>query len=120
MASSSLQYGKRYIQRSYRCMGKLRMYAPLERCHNKGWSANKLYAEASQELDSGSYKTAIEYYEKLEARYPFGRYAICDMMYCASSPSSAATGSCLRKISVGIVPCLSVASTMRRRFSPRP
>ena len=42
----------------------------------KGWSANKLYSEAAQELDAGSYKTAIEYYEKLEARYPFGRYAM--------------------------------------------
>lgn len=42
----------------------------------KDWSAAKLYAEASEELDSGGYKTAIEYYEKLEARYPFGRYAM--------------------------------------------
>lgn len=42
----------------------------------KGWSASKLYAEASDELNSGNYKTAIEYYEKLEARYPFGRYAM--------------------------------------------
>jgi len=42
----------------------------------KGWSASKLYAEASEELSSGNYTTAIEYYEKLEARYPFGRYAM--------------------------------------------
>ena len=40
--SGSLQYGKRYIQRCYRCMGKRKMYAPVERCRNKGWSANKL------------------------------------------------------------------------------
>lgn len=40
--SSSVQHGKRYIQRCYRCKGKLKMYAPVERCHNKGWSANKL------------------------------------------------------------------------------
>ncbi len=40
--SGGLQYGKRYIQRCYRCMGKLKMYAPVERCQNKGWSANKL------------------------------------------------------------------------------
>jgi len=26
----------------YQCMGKLKMYAPVERCCNKGWSANKL------------------------------------------------------------------------------
>ncbi len=42
IGSISIQYGKRYIQRSYRCMGKQKMYAPLERCHNKGWSANRL------------------------------------------------------------------------------
>ncbi len=42
----------------------------------EGWSAAKLYAEASEEMDSGSYKQAIELYEKLEARYPFGRYAM--------------------------------------------
>lgn len=38
----SVQYGKRYVQRTYRCLGKLKMYAPVERCCNKGWSANKL------------------------------------------------------------------------------
>ena len=42
----------------------------------KDWSVSKLYSEAAKELDSGNYKTAIEYYEKLEARYPFGRYAM--------------------------------------------
>ncbi len=42
----------------------------------EGWSASKLYAEASEDMESGSYKEAIELYEKLEARYPFGRYAM--------------------------------------------
>jgi outer membrane protein assembly factor BamD len=42
----------------------------------KDWSASKLYSEASAELNSGGYETAIEYYEKLEARFPFGRYAM--------------------------------------------
>lgn len=42
----------------------------------EGWSASKLYAEAASEMDTGSYKTAIELYEKLEARFPFGRYAM--------------------------------------------
>ena len=41
----------------------------------KGWSQEKLYQEAKSELRSGSYETAIEYYEKLESRYPFGKYA---------------------------------------------
>jgi outer membrane protein assembly factor BamD len=50
----------------------------------EGWSASKLYAEAASEMDSGSYARAIELYEKLEARYPFGRYAMqaqLDMAY---------------------------------------
>jgi outer membrane protein assembly factor BamD len=42
----------------------------------EGWSAAKLYEEASAEMASGSYTRAIELYEKLEARYPFGRYAM--------------------------------------------
>ncbi len=41
----------------------------------KSWSAAKLYAEAKAELSSGGYDKAIQYYEKLEARYPYGRFA---------------------------------------------
>ena len=41
----------------------------------RGWSAQKLYAEAKDSLNSRNYDQAIKYYEKLEARYPFGRYA---------------------------------------------
>ena len=40
-----------------------------------GWSANKLYSEAKDELSSGNYQKAIKYYEKLESRYPYGRFA---------------------------------------------
>jgi outer membrane protein assembly factor BamD len=39
------------------------------------WSANKLYSEAKDELTAGNYQQAIKYYEKLEARFPYGRYA---------------------------------------------
>lgn len=42
----------------------------------EGWSAAKLYSEAASELDSSNYTRAVELYEKLEARYPFGRYAM--------------------------------------------
>ena len=35
---------KRYIQRRYRCTGKAKLYSPIERCCNKGWSANRLEA----------------------------------------------------------------------------
>jgi len=41
----------------------------------KDWSANQLYAEAKQKLAEQNYEKAIEYFETLEARYPFGRYA---------------------------------------------
>lgn len=41
----------------------------------KDWSAQKLYTEARAALQDKSYERAIDYYEKLEARYPFGRYA---------------------------------------------
>ncbi len=40
-----------------------------------GWSANKLYTEAKSALNDGAYTRAITYFEKLESRYPYGRYA---------------------------------------------
>jgi outer membrane protein assembly factor BamD len=40
-----------------------------------GWSAQKIYAEAKDALQSGTYERAVTLFEKLEARYPFGRYA---------------------------------------------
>jgi outer membrane protein assembly factor BamD len=42
----------------------------------RDWSASKLYNEAAQQLDAANYGRAIEYYEKLDARFPFGRYAM--------------------------------------------
>jgi outer membrane protein assembly factor BamD len=41
----------------------------------KTWSASRLYAEARDELSGGNYDKAIQYFEKLESRYPFGTYA---------------------------------------------
>jgi outer membrane protein assembly factor BamD len=41
----------------------------------KDWSAERLYNEAKSELMGGGYKKAVEYYQKLEARYPYGKYA---------------------------------------------
>lgn len=40
-----------------------------------GWSAERLYSEAKEEIGTGNYQRAISLLEKLEARYPFGRYA---------------------------------------------
>jgi outer membrane protein assembly factor BamD len=38
-------------------------------------SANELYSRAKTALNAGDYETAINTFEKLEARYPFGKYA---------------------------------------------
>ena len=40
-----------------------------------GWSANKLYTEAKESMNEGGYEKAIKYFEKLESRYPYGRFA---------------------------------------------
>ncbi len=40
-----------------------------------GWTAQKLYSEAKTLMNEGAYERAIEMFEKLEARYPYGRYA---------------------------------------------
>ncbi len=41
----------------------------------RNWSVDKLYIEAKGELNAGNYKKSIGYYEKLESRFPYGRYA---------------------------------------------
>src|SRR6185369_10372394 len=48
---------------------------PNEKDETIGWSAQKLYSEAKDSIESKSYEKAIKYLEKLEARYPYGRYA---------------------------------------------
>lgn len=48
---------------------------PEESDETIGWSANKLYAEAKEAMSDGAFDKAIKYFEKLEARYPYGRYA---------------------------------------------
>lgn len=39
------------------------------------WSVETFYNEARKELANENYLTAIEYYETLESRFPFGKYA---------------------------------------------
>jgi outer membrane protein assembly factor BamD len=41
----------------------------------KSWPPERLYSAAREELDSRNYAKAISYYEKIESRYPYGRYA---------------------------------------------
>ncbi len=40
-----------------------------------GWSAQKLYGEAKDAMAARDWAKAIKYFEKLEARFPYGRYA---------------------------------------------
>ncbi len=40
-----------------------------------GWSAGKLYSEAKDAQADGTWDKAAKYLEKLESRYPYGRYA---------------------------------------------
>ena len=40
-----------------------------------GWSAQQLYQHAQKEVKDGDYQLAIEYYETLESRFPFGTLA---------------------------------------------
>jgi outer membrane protein assembly factor BamD len=48
---------------------------PDQKDETSGWSANKLYSEAKDALSSGAFDKSIKYFEKLESRYPYGRYA---------------------------------------------
>ena len=48
---------------------------PEQQDETVGWSANKLYTEAKEALNDGAYEKSIKYFEKLESRYPYGRYA---------------------------------------------
>lgn len=68
---------------------------PKQIDETKNWSASKLYSEAKKSLGEGEFEDAIKYYETLEARYPFGRYAqqaeieIAYAYYKADEPESA-------------------------------
>jgi outer membrane protein assembly factor BamD len=49
--------------------------ATVDEDSTKGWSAQRLYTEGKTALANGEYATAIQYFEKLEARYPYGPFA---------------------------------------------
>ena len=59
------------------------------------WPEDKLYFAAKEELDVGACGGAIEFYEKLQTRYPFGPYAAqaqLELAYCyykSDEPGSA-------------------------------
>ena len=61
----------------------------------KDWSAVRLYTAAKERLENKDYEQAIDYYEKLESRYPFGPHsqqAQLDLTYAyykSDDPASA-------------------------------
>ena len=48
---------------------------PSDSDETAGWSAQKLYGEAKDAMVAKSWDKAIKFLEKLEARYPYGRFA---------------------------------------------
>lgn len=48
---------------------------PEQADETSGWNAQKLYSEAKLSMSEGGYDRAIQMFEKLEARYPYGRFA---------------------------------------------
>ncbi len=40
-----------------------------------GWSAARLYSEAKTAMEDSNWEQAVKYYQKLESRYPYGRFA---------------------------------------------
>ena len=48
---------------------------PKETDETAGWSAQKLYGEAKDAMNEKAWEKAIKHLEKLEARYPYGRFA---------------------------------------------
>lgn len=49
--------------------------ASVDKDPTEGWSAQRLYTEGKAALADKNYTQAVEYFEKLEARYPYGPFA---------------------------------------------
>jgi outer membrane protein assembly factor BamD len=51
------------------------LFSGKEDDETAGWSAQRLYGEAKDAMASKEWPKAIKYFEKLEARFPYGRFA---------------------------------------------
>jgi outer membrane protein assembly factor BamD len=56
-------------------LGSCGLFSGKEDDESVGWSAQRLYGEAKDAMASKEWQKAIKYFEKLEARYPYGRFA---------------------------------------------
>jgi outer membrane protein assembly factor BamD len=89
----------KYILRSLAAIATVLLVAcsssPSEQDETAGWNAQRIYNEAKTELNAGGYERAISLFEKLEARYPYGRYAqqaqldVAYAYYKSNEPASA-------------------------------
>lgn len=66
---------KRYLVIGLVSAALLAGCAGLDEDETKNWSAERFYSTAKEKMDDGDYDAAIKYLEKLEARFPYGRYA---------------------------------------------
>jgi outer membrane protein assembly factor BamD len=64
-----------FIVLSFSLLSGCGIFSGKEVDETRGWSAQKLYAEARQELSDRNWENAIKHYERIESRYPFGRFA---------------------------------------------
>jgi len=81
------------LSRFVRLAGLLGLLLLLSACGNsltketdetQNWSAEQLYNAAKLQLKQKNYEAAVGYFEKLEGRYPYGRYVLqaqLDMAY---------------------------------------
>lgn len=51
------------------------LFSGKEDDETAGWSAQRIYGEAKDAMKSKEWAQAVKYFEKLEARYPYGRFA---------------------------------------------
>jgi outer membrane protein assembly factor BamD len=51
------------------------LFSGKEDDETAGWSAQRLYGEAKDAMASKNWGQAVKYFEKLEARFPYGRFA---------------------------------------------
>jgi outer membrane protein assembly factor BamD len=56
-------------------LGGCGLFPTDEKDETVGWSAQRLYGEAKDAMADKDWTQAIKYFEKLEARYPYGRFA---------------------------------------------
>jgi outer membrane protein assembly factor BamD len=56
-------------------LGGCGLFSGKEDDETAGWSAQRLYGEAKDAMASKEWAQAVKYFEKLEARFPHGRFA---------------------------------------------